>query len=633
MIFLLCFLAGIGNITAQNIKPKKNIKDFDKNFNKDFEIFYQKCATTRLDSIYNLHIAVLDEYNIIRDSYYEIVDIAKFSIFCKKFKEKSLLENNKALFRRALLIETYGNIKYKKVFSDVGEKKINDLYEDFLEEKDHSAALECLLRLALLHTNVRNKVQALKVLFFAEKFAEKYNLLKDISFQTILYRMGYILWDFEMPTNSIKYLKKSLETKNALYQDSLVTLNALGMNCQKIDDFENSLLYFDMCYNLAVRSKNDVFRDVVKGNLAVTLHKMDDQNKAFTYANDDKNMSFREGFWSNAVGALHWLVRIEIKRNNLTHAKILLDSLDNVISKTDETHFTSLKRQKEATYLYYEAVKNTPKALIAYKEFTNFDALSKEYANKNKISELQLNAEVRLYEQEMNEKEKEKQTIKYLFIFAIILLLVLMFFGVMLLYKRIRKIEGKKKEIEEINQTQAMQIATLKQQLFVQLADIKQNNANIQAIILPKNDLQIPLKTEEIIEELLESEEIIDEIAENQSETDRTNEILEFDTENLEVKQEDLQFLREFNLSKKDQWNSFKTSFLKIYPDFEQKLTSKMGETSSAELRLMMLHKLGLNSNEIALMLLISATSVRTGKYRLYKKLGINSMEELDNLL
>ncbi len=625
MIFLLPFLAGIGSITAQNTAPNtNNKKNLNNNFDKDFEILYQKCANARLDSVYNLHIVFLDKYNIIRDTYYEIVDIEKFNIFCQKFKEKALLDNNKALLRRILLTETYGNLKYKKVASDVSEKAMTILYDDFMEEKDYSVALECLLRRALLHINIKNKVQGLKIFFFAEKFAQKYNLHKDISLQYILYRIGYILWDFEMPASSINYLKKSLETKHALYQDSLVTLNALGMNYQKIDDFKNSLLYFDMCYNLAVSSKNDIFRDVVKGNLAVTLHKMGDQNKAFVCANDDKNMSFREGFWSNAVGALHWLVRIEIKRDKLEHAKILLDSLDNVISKTDETHFTSLKRQKEATYLYYEAIKNMPKALIAYKEFTNFDALSKEYANKNKISELQLNAEVRLYEQEMNEKEKEKQKTKYLFGFAIVILLVLMFLGVIFLYKKIRKIEGKKQEVEKINQTQAMQIATLKQQLFLQLADIKQNNANIQAIILPKNELQTILENDT-------NEEIIEEkIIENQSEN---NEILEFDTNNIEVKQEDLQFLREFNLSKKDQWNAFKASFLKVYPDFEQKIIRKMGETSSAELRLMMLHKLGLNSNEIATMLLISATSVRTGKYRLYKKLGINSVEELDSLL
>ena len=74
-----------------------------------------------------------------------------------------------------------------------------------------------------------------------------------------------------------------------------------------------------------------------------------------------------------------------------------------------------------------------------------------------------------------------------------------MAFGVMLLYKRIRKIENNKRQVEEINQKQSAQIATLKQQLFSQLADIKQNNASIQAIILPKNELEIPLKTEKII--------------------------------------------------------------------------------------------------------------------------------------
>jgi DNA-binding CsgD family transcriptional regulator len=46
-----------------------------------------------------------------------------------------------------------------------------------------------------------------------------------------------------------------------------------------------------------------------------------------------------------------------------------------------------------------------------------------------------------------------------------------------------------------------------------------------------------------------------------------------------------------------------------------------------------MLHKLGLNNNEIAKTLLISPDSVRTGKYRLYKKFGVSSAEELDKVL
>ena len=171
-------------------------------------------------------------------------------------------------------------------------------------------------------------------------------------------------------------------------------------------------------------------------------------------------------------------------------------------------------------------------------------------------------------------------------------------------YKKIKKIEFNKKIIENINKTQAQEIATLKQQMFSQLADIKKNNNNLQ-IIIPAI---IPAQKQ-------------------------TEESLDFDTENINVKEEDLQFLREFNLTKKEQWSVFKVSFLKVYPNFERKIIAKMGEVSNAELRLMMLQKLGLDSNEISQMLLISANSVRTGKYRLYKKLGLSSAEELDNFL
>ena len=235
----------------------------------------------------------------------------------------------------------------------------------------------------------------------------------------------------------------------------------------------------------------------------------------------------------------------------------------------------------------------------------------------------------------MDEKEKDTQFINALFVVAVVLLILLIVFVGFFINKKIKIIELNKKIVENINKTQAQEIATLKQQMFSQLADIKRNNNNLQAIILPANQERKEENKENNIKQSIE------EIGKNIELANPTDnpiseiyiENLDFDTENINVKEEDLQFLREFNLTKKEQWKVFKVSFLKVYPNFERKIITKMGEVSNAELRLMMLQKLGLDNNEISQMLLISAGSVRTGKYRLYKKLGLSSAEELDSFL
>jgi AraC family transcriptional regulator, chitin signaling transcriptional activator len=93
------------------------------------------------------------------------------------------------------------------------------------------------------------------------------------------------------------------------------------------------------------------------------------------------------------------------------------------------------------------------------------------------------------------------------------------------------------------------------------------------------------------------------------------------------------ELLNEYNLTQKEQWQSFKQSFTNTYPDFEKNIIAKIGSVSGAELRRMMLHKLGLSNKEIAQTLLISDAGVKKGKYRLYKRIGISSSKELSEFL
>jgi len=72
-------------------------------------------------------------------------------------------------------------------------------------------------------------------------------------------------------------------------------------------------------------------------------------------------------------------------------------------------------------------------------------------------------------------------------------------------------------------------------------------------------------------------------------------------------------------------WEKFRLYFNSVYPDFVFGLKKSFPNLSGAELRLVMLAKMGMNTKETASMLGISAESVKKARYRLRKKLGLHS--------
>lgn len=578
-----------------------SLKNIAQNYGQDFQALYQKCTQVRLDSVHRLIVGFLRKYEVSFARKGKIIQTPKkFYKFCDEFRAVCIKNNQQALLRRLQIIRLIDKLKYENTSPAQAEKAFYKLFEELVATQDYSAALSCLLEAGLIqgfYGGNKQNIQVVKMLFFAEKFAEKHRLSKDIALQSILRIIGYCLWEFDIPELSTQYFKKSLQTGFSTRDDSLIVLNGIGINYQKLNKFKESNQYFEQASKTATQHKNIIFEAIIKGNMAVNLLKTGDFDLAYQYALQDKNTSLQHGLWENAVGAMYWLVQIELKRQNFAHAKTLLDSLERVTGKIKDKSFKVQKRQKEATYLYYQALKDIEKTLISYREFVHQDSLFQEYANKNKISELKLTAEVQLYAQEMERKEQEKHFRNRLFIGLVLILLSIMVVLALYFFQKIKK-------TSQNNLIQAQEIKALRQQLFEQIANINHQNIALEDITTQKN-----------------------------TEKQEASEVLEFDVENIIVKFEDIQYLRNFNLAYKEQWSVFKESFLKVYPTFEEKITNQIGTVSNAELRLLMLHKLGLSNAEIAKSLLISPESVRTGKYRLYKKFGISSNEELDKIL
>jgi DNA-binding CsgD family transcriptional regulator len=222
------------------------------------------------------------------------------------------------------------------------------------------------------------------------------------------------------------------------------------------------------------------------------------------------------------------------------------------------------------------------------------------HANNNVISEMQINAAKKIYEEEMTKKENQKKLIKILTIILAVIILVLIFFLVSYLYKKVVSIEKEKTEINKIVESQAVEIDVLKIQLLNQLQLIKDENSHFRALQLSESQLH--------------------------DDNDSKLEVASDSRENIE-------FLKNYNLSQKGNWEEFKIIFNSIYPNFQLNIASKINSISNAETRLLMLHKLGLSSKEIAEILFISAAAVKKAKYRLYKKIGISTVLELDDFI
>lgn len=71
------------------------------------------------------------------------------------------------------------------------------------------------------------------------------------------------------------------------------------------------------------------------------------------------------------------------------------------------------------------------------------------------------------------------------------------------------------------------------------------------------------------------------------------------------------------------QWSEFQVLFDKVHPGYIARVRERFGDITAAEMRFILLTKLGLNSRDMANMLGVTPDAVRVAKYRLLKKIHL----------
>jgi len=82
-----------------------------------------------------------------------------------------------------------------------------------------------------------------------------------------------------------------------------------------------------------------------------------------------------------------------------------------------------------------------------------------------------------------------------------------------------------------------------------------------------------------------------------------------------------------------DEWDHFATEFSSVHQDFLDRLRERFGTFSKSEMRLISLLRMNMTSKEIANILHISGEGIRKARYRLRKKMSLETSEDLQGLI
>lgn len=202
--------------------------------------------------------------------------------------------------------------------------------------------------------------------------------------------------------------------------------------------------------------------------------------------------------------------------------------------------------------------------------------------------------------------------------FSMIFIYIVLLLSTLLLYYRWNKIRFKEKlrlKEEEIKHKSELMQLEIESENKIKLQEyekhILENQVHLKANELAGKSLSLAKQTEliESIQDILESENTIQSLKSKITKAIKTNRI------------------------NKNEWKSFENNLLKSNEDFVKELTSKYENLTSKDIKLCIYLKMNLSSKEIAPLMNISYRGVELHRYRLRKKLGLDSEVNLNTFM
>jgi len=323
--------------------------------------------------------------------------------------------------------------------------------------------------------------------------------------------------------------------------------------------YQTALHYFLLAYRIYGEGPARVELAAIQNNIGDTYRKIGNYHQALIYSKKAEVLAA------------------------MLHDNRQLSSAHRDLAKTFEQ-----LHQYDSAYYYSE------KSRLAY---------SKSY---NTESEKQLNLIQTLFD--VQRKDHEIQQLEYknrvshiLTLSILVSSLLATFLGISLLSRQRLKISNSKVLFETRQQSMELELHNKQLQQESLKAELELRSKELTGITLHM------IKKNEVLEDL-------------------KTKLASIVKEDKRDQRKELKQLVEFinlNSSQDKNWEDFRAVFEHVHQDFFEKLMMHTGGLTATDLRFLALLKMNLNSADMATMLAISQTSLRTTRYRLRKKLQL----------
>lgn len=477
-------------------------------------------------------------------------------------------------------------IRYRYIRTIGYEKRpiLNQLIRDSEELISTIDEQQYPVIVALLHFQIGNSLDYQKYNYKEQfkHYLKSYDLFKNIPLELFPYRY-YSQYAIALAYYQFGEYEKAISLSNEVESlfpkkdfNSILTVNLIGLSYLKLNEYDKAVNSFQW---ILINNKYSLNPNAWKGislcNIGSVYFKKGDFRKAKSYFTDGISILAQEGIVENLAFASITLAKIHILQKNSLKAETYL----NIVKETYKNlNSITLSFNLNETLSNYYQLKGNDKLSLFHLQLANkYKDSIDDTTNIMKKYKAEINFENEkhlLLVNQINNKLVNQHTIQIVFFLFTLLLVVTLF----ITYDRGKlKLKLQQQELLDKNKIMASELETA----YLRLDEFTQSRLNKEF--------------------------------ENQTNGDNSNK------ESIVS-----QLVNESNLYTEDDWTEFRSLFEKAHPGYFLRIKDKLPKISVAELRFMAVHKLNLNTNEMALILNISPDAVRKSKKRLSLKIAEN---------
>lgn len=497
-------------------------------------------------------------------------------------------------------VDTLNNIakltaaSYPSISDQFAKKALDQSHElDYLRGEG-----QAYLNLASINRTKSDLTKALEYGFRSYRIFEQ---LADSSLMSSAYNgVGVYYKDLNMPDSCLKYLNLALQLNKADAKARGNTLNNIGSIYLDMDNLDSAEKYYQKSLDIREEIKDLYGLGITYGNLGIiSLQKKNDPAEAKHYylksleIKQEHGDFFQTAFTYINLGNLHRNIgKYGEARNYYQKAVNYADSAEakGVKASTYVRWARSERRAGNRTLANkYDSISSSLYIeVLEERQKSELDQLEASYNLERKEQELLINEQKLV----LLEKDRKLLLAQVFVLISVVALLAAIFFW----YR------------SQVRKKRALQLA--KQDRLQSELNHKNNELSTFTInFIQKQEMMSRLS--EITQDLKKKE---------------ASEIMKSKIRELE---------RVINAQERNdkEWESFKVYFEKVHTDFFKRLQADFEGLTITDLRLAALVKLNLSIKETSSVLGIAPGSVKTSRYRLRTKLGLEHDESLLDFL